>query len=173
LKAIVLPYQHHMPNLHRSIFLAPTAQIIGRVTLGAHVNVWFSTVIRGDVNWIEIGDRTNVQDGTVIHVGHDDAPTQIGKDVTIGHSAIIHGCCLEDHSFVGMGAIVLDKAHVESGAMVAAGALIPAGKRIPSGEIWAGRPARFMRLVSEKEKIDWKLGVERYCQLAQIYAVSP
>src|SRR5690606_27614238 len=123
----------------------------GDVTVGAETGIWFGCVLRGDVDRIRIGARTNIQDGTVVHVSHRDGPTVIGDEVTVGHLALLHACTLEDRSFVGMKACVMDGAVVESGAMVAAGALVTPGKRVPSGQLWAGSPARPMRDLTEAE----------------------
>ncbi len=116
--------------------------MIGDVELGAGVGIWFHCVLRGDTNLIRIGARTNIQDGTILHVNAGKLPCLIGDDVTVGHAAIVHACTLEDRAFVGMGATVLDGAVIEDGGMLAAGALLTPGKRIGRNELWAGSPAR-------------------------------
>jgi carbonic anhydrase/acetyltransferase-like protein (isoleucine patch superfamily) len=148
---IIKPYKGIMPKIDPSAFIADNVVIVGDVEIGPDSNIWYGTVMRGDVNRIRIGARTNIQDGTVIHVssfGHD---TLIGDDVTIGHMALIHACHIHDGGFVGMQSCVMDGAVVESQAMVAAGALVTAGKVIPSKQLWGGRPAKFMRELDEKD----------------------
>lgn len=135
-----------LPQVDPTAWVAPDAVVIGDVWLGAGSTVWFKSVLRGDTSSIRIGERTNVQDGCILHVNAgEEWMLKIGSDVTIGHACIIHACTLCDHAFVGMGATVLDGAVIEEGAMLAAGALLTPGKRIPSGELWAGSPARKMR----------------------------
>jgi carbonic anhydrase/acetyltransferase-like protein (isoleucine patch superfamily) len=158
-----------MPKIHPTAFIAAGAVIIGDVEIGANANVWFGCVIRGDVQSIRIGEGTNVQDGTVIHVTRGDGPTVIGKGITIGHSALLHACTLEDYCFIGMHATVMDKAVVESGAMVAAAALVTPNKRVLKGQIWGGNPAKFMRELTEKEAAYIKISEENYIRLAKEY----
>ncbi len=143
--AVVLPYRDHLPEIAPDVWLAPTASVIGDVRIGSESSVWFGCVIRGDVERIRIGPRTNIQDRTVIHVTRGRFSTTIGAEVTIGHAAIVHGCTLHDRAFVGMAATVMDGATVESDALLAAGALLPPGRCVPSGELWAGMPARRIR----------------------------
>ncbi|HCE24239.1 MAG TPA: gamma carbonic anhydrase family protein, partial [Hyphomonas sp.] len=126
------------PVIAMDAFIAPSADVIGDVVIGEKSSVWFNCVVRGDVYSIRIGKRSNIQDGTIIHVSGGTHPTTIGDDVLVGHNCIIHGCTLEDASFVGMGTTILDGVVVESGGMVAAGALVTPNKRIPSGELWGG-----------------------------------
>jgi carbonic anhydrase/acetyltransferase-like protein (isoleucine patch superfamily) len=157
------------PTVDESVFIAPSADVIGDVILGEGSSIWFNCVIRGDVNSIRIGKRSNIQDGTVIHVSNGTHPTIIGDDVLVGHNCIIHGCTLEDGSFVGMGATILDGAIVEGGAMVAAGALLTPNKRVPKGELWGGSPAKFLRNLGEDEMANLTSGAEHYAKLAQVY----
>ncbi|MFK7866313.1 MAG: gamma carbonic anhydrase family protein [Alphaproteobacteria bacterium] len=145
------PYQDHRPKFGDNVFIAPGAQIIGRVEIGDNSNIWHNSVLRGDVNYIEIGKRVNIQDGTIIHVATFGPPTLIGDDVSIGHMALIHACHLQPNSFVGMKAIVMDGAVVESDAMVAAGALVAPGKRVEAGWLWAGVPAKPIRKLTDKD----------------------
>lgn len=151
MKPIILPYKSILPRIAKSAYIAPGAAVIGDVEIGEEVGIWFNVTIRGDVEPIKIGARTNIQDGTVIHCTRGGHPTNIGEGVTVGHSVTLHACTLEDNCFVGMGAIVMDDCVVESGAMLAAGAMLTPGKRIPSGELWAGSPAKFFKKLSEKE----------------------
>lgn len=145
------PYNGILPTIAPTSFIAPSSDIIGDVTIGSEVGIWFQCVIRGDVAPVRIGDRTNIQDGTVIHVTRNGHPTLIGAGITIGHKVLLHACKLEDYCFIGMGATLMDDVLVESGAMVAAGALVTPGKTIPKGQIWAGNPAKYFRDLTEKE----------------------
>ncbi len=169
---LILPYQGITPRIAEGVFIAPNATIIGDVEIGAGSNIWFGCVIRGDVCPIRIGERTNIQDGTVIHVTRKVGPTHIGSGITIGHSALLHACTLEDDCFVGMHATVLDGAVVESGAMLAAGALLAPNKRVPSGQLWAGNPAKFFREMKNAEKAFIPVSSQNYCELAEEYHAS-
>ena len=152
------PYRGILPTLGERVYVDPAATCIGDVVLGDDVSLWPGTVVRGDVNFIRIGARTNVQDGTVIHVSHDGPhaklggfATQIGADVTIGHKAIIHACRIEDAVLVGMGAMLLDGVVVRKHAFVGAGALVTPGKEVGEGELWLGNPARKARMLTDAE----------------------
>jgi carbonic anhydrase/acetyltransferase-like protein (isoleucine patch superfamily) len=158
-----------MPQIADDVFIAPGAHVIGKVSIGAGSSIWFNCVLRGDVGRISVGERTNVQDGTIVHVTGGRFDTHIGDDVLIGHACIIHGCRLENHAFVGMGAIVLDGAVVEADAMLAAGALLTPGKVVKSGELWAGRPAKFLRSLTVAEIAGNRAGAAGYARLAQVY----
>ena len=140
--ATPLPYRGARPVIDATAFVAEGCRIVGDVEIGAEASIWFNCVIRGDEHAVRIGARSNVQDGTVIHVHSAKQGTFIGADVTIGHKALLHACTIDDGGFVGMGAIVLDEAVIEGGGMLAAGAMLTPGKRVPSGELWAGSPAR-------------------------------
>lgn len=166
---IILPYRGIMPKIASDAFIAPGAVIIGDVEIGSKANIWFGCVVRGDVQSIRIGEGTNVQDGTVIHVTRGDGPTIIGKNITIGHSALLHACTLEDDCFIGMHSTIMDKAVVESGAMVAAGALIAPSKRVPKGQIWAGNPAKYLRDLKDKEAEFIGMSATNYIALAEEY----
>ena len=171
MSGLILPYRGVRPRIAADAFIAPTATVIGDVEIGPGAGIWFGVTVRGDVNHVRIGARTNVQDGTVIHVasGARPFPTLIGADVTIGHLAMVHACTLEDGAFVGMKACVMDGAVVEAGAMVAAGALVAGGKRVPAGQLWAGAPARFVRKLGEDEAAEMAWVVPHYADLAQEY----
>ncbi len=147
---LILPVKGVYPVMGESCFLAENSTIVGDVTMGNHCSVWFNAVIRGDVNRIQIGDYSNVQDGAVIHCTYQKTETIIGNYVSIAHNAIVHGCTIEDRVLVGMGAIIMDGAYVESGSIIAAGAVVTQGMRIPSGSIYAGNPAKFLKPVSEE-----------------------
>lgn len=141
----LLPYKGIYPNLGCRVFIAPNALVIGDVEIGDDSSVWFGCVLRGDVNIIRVGPRSNIQDGTVVHVAKDTVGTFIGADVTIGHMALLHACTLEDRAFVGMRATAMDLSVVEAGGMLAAGALLTPGRRVGPGQLWAGAPAKFVR----------------------------
>ncbi|HRI76290.1 MAG TPA: gamma carbonic anhydrase family protein [Alphaproteobacteria bacterium] len=158
-----------MPRLGHKVWIAPGAHIVGDVEIGDGANIWYNCVVRGDVNDIKIGARTNIQDGTVIHVSSTLQGTYIGADVTVGHMALLHACTVEDAAFIGMQACVMDGAYVESGAMVAAGALVTPGKRVPAGQLWAGSPARFMRELTAEEKAYIPYSAKHYVELAARY----
>ena len=152
------PYLDRFPTLGVRAYVDPAATVIGDVVLGDDASIWPGTIVRGDVNFIRVGARTNIQDGTVVHVSHDGPhaklggfATVIGEDVTIGHKAIIHACRIEDAVLIGMGAIVLDGAVVRKHGFVGAGALVPPGKVVGEGELWLGNPAKKARQLSDAE----------------------
>lgn len=147
---MIQPYRGQWPKLGKNVYIAPTASVIGNVTLGDDVSVWPSAVIRGDMAPIVIGDRTNIQDGAVIHTDNH-SPSTIGNDVTIGHLAHIHGAIIESESLIGSTSTILDFAVVETHAMVAAGALVPPRSRVPSGQLVAGIPAAVKRPLKPEE----------------------
>ncbi|MBV8687767.1 MAG: gamma carbonic anhydrase family protein [Alphaproteobacteria bacterium] len=169
----LIPLGGHSPRLDPAAFVAPGAVLIGDVEIGAEASIWYNCVLRGDVNRIRIGARTNIQDGSVVHVdsprpGHEAGhPTLIGEEVLIGHLAMVHGCRLHDRSFVGLGAIVMDGCEIESGGMLAAGALLAPGRRIPAGQLWAGRPAKYVRDLTAGEQAANLAGVAHYVELAK------
>lgn len=166
---IILPYKGVLPKIHPDAWIAPGAVVIGDVEIGAFTNVWFGCVIRGDVNTIRIGERTNIQDGTVVHVTRKTGPTMIGSGITIGHSALIHAATLEDGCFIGMHATVMDGAVVKSGGMLAAGALLTPNKTIESGELWAGNPAKLFRPLKPEEAAFIPVSAKNYVELAEEY----
>ena len=173
--ASLIRFGGRSPVIADSAFVAPGARLIGDVEIGAQSSVWYNCVLRGDVNAVRIGARTNIQDGSVIHVdspkpGRDAGhPTIIGDDVLIGHLAMVHGCLLHDRAFVGLGAIVMDGCEIESGAMLAAGAMLTPGRRIPVGQLWAGRPAKYVRELTPAEIEAQAQGVAHYVALAQAH----
>jgi carbonic anhydrase/acetyltransferase-like protein (isoleucine patch superfamily) len=169
-----LEFEGKAPRIDPAAFVAPGARLIGDIEIGPEASVWYNCVLRGDMNRIRIGARSNIQDGTVIHVDpprvagpEHGYPALIGEDVLIGHMAMVHGCTLHDRAFVGLGAIVMDGCVIESDAMLAAGAMLTQGKRIPSGQLWAGRPAKYVRDLSEQDKAMMRLGVAHYVELAK------
>ncbi len=165
------------PKIATGAFVAETALLLGDVVIGTGSSIWYGCVLRGDGNLLRIGERSNIQDGSVIHVNHQEdggrgAPgfsTLVGSDVTVGHMAMLHACVLEDFAFVGMNAIVMDAAVVESDAMVAAGALVTPGKRVPTGELWAGHPARKMRDLTPTEMADNRNSAAYYAEISAHY----
>jgi len=151
------PYRSVIPTVHASAFVDMSAQVIGDVHLGAESSIWMNVVVRGDVNYIRIGDRSNIQDLTCIHVMRETHPTIIGNDVTVGHSAVVHGCTIEDRCLIGMGAVLLNGCHIGTGSIVAAGAVVPEGMVIPPGSMVMGVPAKVRRALTSDEEasITW------------------
>lgn len=170
--AIILPFKGVWPRIAPEAFIAPGAVVIGDVEIGAGTSVWFGCVLRGDVNEIRIGARTNIQDGTVVHVTEGGHGTYIGDDITVGHKALLHACTLESNSFVGMGAVVMDGVVVREWAMVAAGALVTPGKTVESRSLWAGSPARMKRPLTEDDLAAFPDSARRYAALGRVYRES-
>jgi carbonic anhydrase/acetyltransferase-like protein (isoleucine patch superfamily) len=165
----IITYKGITPKIHPTVFIAEGSHIIGDVEIGKDSSVWFNTVIRGDVHYIRIGERTNVQDNTVIHVTNRKFPTVIGSNVTIGHNAVIHACTINDYCLIGMGAIVLDDAKVGPYALVAAGAVVPMGMVIPEGTLAAGIPARVIRPLSDDERQSLIQSAQNYIDYVATY----
>jgi carbonic anhydrase/acetyltransferase-like protein (isoleucine patch superfamily) len=147
--ALIKKVRGFTPEIGKNCFLADNATLIGQVSIGDDCTVWFNAVVRGDVHSITIGDRTNIQDGVVIHATYEKAATIIGSDVSIAHNAIVHGCTIEDKVLIGMGAIVMDHAHIGEGAVIAAGAVVLPNSIIPAGKIFGGIPARELKDTGE------------------------
>jgi carbonic anhydrase/acetyltransferase-like protein (isoleucine patch superfamily) len=145
------PHKGRLPKVDPTAFVDTSAQVIGDVTIGPESSIWMNVVVRGDVNHIRIGARTNVQDGSVLHVTRETHPLVIGDDVTIGHAAIIHGCTLENHAFIGMGATVMDGAVIGEFALVGAGALVTQGRKVPPRTLVMGSPAKPVRELTDAE----------------------
>jgi len=170
------PYLDHAPVVGERVYIDPAATVIGDVVLGDDVSIWPGTIVRGDVNFIRIGARTNIQDGSVVHVSHDGPhaklggfATVIGSDVTIGHKAIVHACRIEDAVLIGMGAIVLDGAIVRRHGFVGAGALVAPGKEVGERELWLGNPARKVRMLSDAEVDALFYSAQHYVRLKDHY----
>lgn len=155
------------PQFGENCWFADNATIIGDVTMGRDCTVWFNAVVRGDVNSITIGDRTNIQDGAVIHCTYQRYKTTIGSSVSIAHNAIVHGCTLEDNVLIGMGAIVMDGAVIGAGSIVAAGAIITQHTIVPPGSIYAGNPARFLKAVSPEQAEIFNRTANNYVMYAE------
>ncbi|CAA7056950.1 unnamed protein product [Microthlaspi erraticum] len=165
------------PYVNKEAFVAPSASITGDVHVGRGSSIWYGCVLRGDANSISVGAGTSIQDNSLVHVAKSNLsgkvlPTVIGDNVTIGHSAVLHGCTVEDEAYIGASATVLDGAHVEKNAMVASGALVRQNTRIPSGEVWGGNPARFLRKVTEEERAFFSSLAADYSNLAQVHAAE-
>jgi gamma-carbonic anhydrase len=156
------------PTLGQHVFVAPGAVVIGDVTLGDQASVWFNAVLRGDINRIQIGCRTNVQDNAVFHLA-DELPCIVGENVTVGHGAILHACTVEDECLIGMGSTVLDGAVIGRHSIVGARALVPRGMRVPPGSLVMGVPARIVRALSEAEREEFKRIAAKYVALAEYY----
>ena len=174
----IRPFQQHNPEIDPSAYIDEAAVVIGEVSIGANASVWPMTVIRGDVNHIHIGAESNIQDNSVLHVTHRSAknpeggPLIIGRGVTIGHGVILHACQIDDYSLVGMGATVLDEAHMEHHSMLGAGSVLPPGKIIKSGELWVGNPARKVRMLSQEEQDSLEYSARHYVKLKDQYPGS-
>ncbi len=163
-------YKGLVPKLADSAWVDESAVVIGQCELGEDVGIWPNATLRGDVNLIKIGDRSNIQDGAVVHTTHQSDMTKgsittVGKDVTVGHNAILHGCTLEDECLVGMGAVVLDHAVVEKHVLVGANSLVPPGKVLESGYLYVGNPVKKMRELTEEEKAFFKYSAQHYVGL--------
>lgn len=165
----VLPFRGIAPRIDPTAFIAPGCNLMGDIDIGPGSSLWLGCQLRGDVNLIRIGEKVNLQDGSVVHVSSKGQGTLIGDRCTIGHMVLLHDCILEQDSFVGMNACLMDGAVVESYAMVAAGALVTPGKRIPSGELWGGRPAKFMRKMTKAEHAEIDRLAKLYFDLSREY----
>lgn len=178
----IVPIHGHTPQIHESAFIAPGCTIVGNVTIGALSSVWYNCVLRADVSRIVIGERSNIQDGSVLHCDperpgdppdeHGGSPLIIGDDVLVGHMVMLHGCVIHDRGFVGLGAIAMNKAVIGSDAMLAAGAMLTEGKVIEPRELWGGRPARKMRDLDDMAVAGMRMGVAHYVENAKAHALA-
>jgi carbonic anhydrase/acetyltransferase-like protein (isoleucine patch superfamily) len=148
---MVRPYRGRLPAISPSAYVDQTAQVIGDVTVGDESSLWMNVIVRGDVHWIRIGRRTNIQDGTIVHVMRDTHPTTLGDEVTVGHGVIVHGCTIHDRCLIGMGAIVLNGAEIGSDSIVAAGTLVTEGMHVPPRSLVMGSPAKVRRALTDDE----------------------
>ncbi|MEM8843647.1 MAG: gamma carbonic anhydrase family protein [Pseudomonadota bacterium] len=171
-------FQNHTPVIADTAYVDSTALVIGQVNIGSHSSVWPMTVIRGDINTVTIGERTNIQDGSILHVTHEGpyspggVKLAIGNNVTVGHSVVLHACRLEDTCLIGIGSIVLDGAVVQKHTMVGAGSLVPGGKELEGGYLWMGRPAKKMRELTEKEIEYLSYSADHYVKVKQMHEAS-
>jgi gamma-carbonic anhydrase len=156
------PFRGVLPAVDPSAYVDASAQVIGQVTVGRESSLWMNVVVRGDVHWIRIGRRTNLQDGTIVHVMRETNPTSIGDEVTIGHGAIVHGCTIQDRCLIGMGAIVLNGVVVGEDSIVAAGSLVPERMEIPARSLVMGSPARVRRALTDAEVASIRDYADRY-----------
>jgi carbonic anhydrase/acetyltransferase-like protein (isoleucine patch superfamily) len=176
---LILEYDGKKPNIHHSAFIAENVVISGDVEVHANASIWYNCVIRGDVAKVVIGENSNIQDGTIIHgtrpfqvlnkTGADGGIVTIGKNVTVGHSCIIHGCTIEDNTFVGMGSIVMDLSIIQAGGMLGAGSLLTTKSVLNSNTVWSGRPAKMMRALKEDEKAYILQSAINYFELSRNY----
>lgn len=171
----IIEFKQKQPKIGNGVYIADSAVVIGDVTLGNDVSIWPTTVVRGDVESINIGAGTNVQDGSVLHVSHATPltgisyPLVIGQGVTIGHRAVIHACTIGDYCLIGMGAIIMDDAFVEDYVVLGAGSLVPSGKRLESGHLYVGSPARRIRPLKDSERDFLEYSYQHYIQLKNQY----
>jgi carbonic anhydrase/acetyltransferase-like protein (isoleucine patch superfamily) len=166
---MIRSYRGRMPQVPASAYVDPAAVLIGDVTLGEHASVWPGVVIRGDVNWIRIGARTNIQDGSILHVYKDTHPLQLGDAVTVGHGAVLHGCTIESRVLIGMGAILLNGARIGEGSIVAAGTLVPEGTVVPPGSLFMGHPGKFRRALTPEDQASIEAYAARYVEYSETY----
>ena len=156
------PYRGTSPRVHPTAFVDESAQVIGDVEIGEESSVWMCAVLRGDVHWIKVGRRSNIQDGSVVHAMTRTHPTSIGDNVTIGHAAVVHGCTIEHGCLIGMGAILLNGAHIGAGSIVAAGTLVVEGMKVPAKSLVMGSPGKVKRLLTQAEIAEIQLYADRY-----------
>jgi len=165
-QACILPYEGYTPIIHESAFIAPTASIIGNVIIEENASIWFGAVLRGDATPIRIGANSNIQDGVIIH-GDEGSIVDIADKVIVGHGAVLHGCTVETGALIGMSATLLDGAIVGKNAMVAANALLTTNKRVEAGSMWAGSPAKKIKMLDEKTKKMISSGYKEYLYLSE------
>jgi carbonic anhydrase/acetyltransferase-like protein (isoleucine patch superfamily) len=165
----ILPYKETSPIFDQNVLIASGACLVGDIKIGEGSSIWFNTVIRGDVNYVRIGAGTNIQDNTVIHVTDGGDPTIIGDNVTVGHSAVLHACTIEDQCLIGMGAVILDGVTISKGSLVAAGSVVPPGKSFPQHSLIMGSPAKVKRSLNEKEIADLKESADHYRDISKNY----
>ena len=168
----ILSFKNKIPKINPDCFIAHNSTIIGDVEIGSESSIWFGTVVRGDVFNIRIGCKTNIQDNSVIHVTADKHPTLIGNQVTVGHSAVLHGCTVNDNVLVGIGSIIMDKTEIGEWSIIAAGSVVKPGTKIPSGKLWGGLPAKEIRDIDEKETEWIKELSGNYIRLSKEYSSS-
>lgn len=171
---IIKPVRGFTPSIGEGTFLADNAVVVGDVTVGRDCSIWFGAVLRGDVNTITLGDRVNVQDGSVLHTLYQKSTIEIGNDVSIGHNVVIHGAKIHDYALIGMGAIVMDDAEVGEGALVAAGSVVLSRTQIGPHEMWAGAPAKFIKMVEPEKAKEMNIKIAKnYLMYSQWYDETP
>ncbi len=171
--ALIIPLRGYTPKIGRDTFLAENATLIGDVTIGEECSVWFNTVLRGDVNTITIGNRVNIQDGSVLHTLYEKSVIEIGDDVSVGHNVTLHGCKIHDFALIGMGAVVMDDAVVGEGALVAAGSVVLSRTVIGPNELWGGAPAKFIKMVEPEKAREMNQKIARnYLMYSRWYTVD-
>jgi len=166
---MISAYRHWNPEIAGSVFVANSAEVIGRVSVGSDSSIWYQAVLRGDVHDIKIGERSNIQDHATLHTSHGISPCIIGNDVTVGHRVILHGCEVQDGCLVGMGSIIMDQAVLESGCLLAAGSLVPERKVLRGGYLYAGSPAREIRKLTDEEKTFLQRSATHYVELSKTH----
>jgi carbonic anhydrase/acetyltransferase-like protein (isoleucine patch superfamily) len=166
---LIRSFRGRKPQIAASAYVDPQAVVIGDVTIGADSSVWPCVVIRGDVNFIRIGARTNIQDGSVLHVMRDTHPLILGDSVTIGHGVVLHGCTIESRCLIGMGSIILNGARIGAGSIVAAGTLVPEGTDVPPGSLFMGHPGKFRRALTDADQTSIDAYAERYVEYKEAY----
>lgn len=166
---MILPFNSITPSIDPSVYIAEGVYIIGDVTIGKNSSVWFNSVIRGDVNYIRIGENTNIQDLSILHISVGRSPLIIGNDITIGHRCIIHGCEISDNVLIGMGSVILDDVTIGSNTIIAAGSVVRERSVVPSGVLMAGVPAKVMRDISEEEIVNISKSAHGYVKNARIF----
>jgi gamma-carbonic anhydrase len=166
---MIRSYRGRLPRIAASAYIDPAAVVIGDVTIGENSSVWPCVVIRGDVHWIRIGARTNIQDGTICHVMRDEHPLQLGDNVTVGHGAILHGCHIESRVLVGMGAMILNGAKIGAGSIIAAGTLVTEGAVVPPGSLFMGQPGKFRRMLTPEDQASIDGYAQRYVEYSETY----
>ena len=169
MSGLIIPVKGFTPKIDPSAFIAPNATLIGDVEIAANANIWFGCILRGDGPGIRVGENSNLQDGTVVHIASRGLMTTVGRNVTVGHMVLLHACEVQDDSFVGMHSTVLDGAVIETGAMVAAGAVVTPRKIVRKGELWAGNPAQKLRDLTEKDYETFRRVAAQYVRLANSY----
>lgn len=162
----LFPYKDSFPKIGKNVFLAAGSKLVGDIVVGDYSNIWYNVVARGDVNYIKIGEMTNIQDNSMLHVTGGTAPLNIGSRVTVGHQVTLHGCTLEDLCLIGMGAVVLDKAVIEKNSLVAAGSVVKEGFTVPSGTLVAGVPAKVRRELTQEEIGYFDISAKKYVEHA-------
>lgn len=170
---MIRAYRGVVPRIAASCYIDPSAQVIGDVIVGERSSIWPNATVRGDVNYIRIGEESNVQDNSVLHVEHDLWPLLIGNRVTVGHSVVLHGCVIEDECLIGIGAIILNGAKIGKGSVIAAGALIPEGMEVPPGSLVMGVPGKVRRQVSPEEQDRFRENAQNYVKYREIYREEP